>query len=66
MLNGYKTYVAAFAAFLIAVGAAMQAYANGEIVPLDLVIQALIALAMVFLRKGIQKKTEVTNDAETP
>ena len=55
MLNGYKTYIAAAAAFMIALGAAMQAYVNGQPIDYQLLIQAFIALAMIFLRKGVSK-----------
>lgn len=59
MLNGYKTYIAAIAAFLIALGAAMQAYVNGQPIDYQLLVSAFIALAMIFLRKGVAK-TEQT------
>lgn len=54
MLNGYKTYLVAFAAVLIAVGAAIQQYYSGDVIDIQYVIEALIALAMIFLRKGIK------------
>lgn len=57
MLNGWKTYLAAIAAILIALGAAMQAYLNGQMIDYQLLIDACIALAMIFLRKGISKTT---------
>jgi hypothetical protein len=57
MLNGWKTYLAAIAAILIALGAAMQAYLNGQTIDYQLLIDAFIALAMIFLRKGIAKTT---------
>jgi hypothetical protein len=57
MLNGYKTYIAAIAAFLIALGAAMQAYVNGQPIDYQLLVSAFIALAMIFLRKGVAKTT---------
>lgn len=57
MLNGYKTYIAAVAAILVALGAAMQAYVNGQPIEYQLVIDSCIALAMIFLRKGISKTT---------
>ena len=59
-LGGYKTYLMALAAFMIAAGAAIQNYYTGEIVNYQLVIDALIALAMVFLRKGITDATKKT------
>ena len=56
LLDGYKTYMMAIAAFMVAAGVAIQAYYNGQIVNWQLVIDALIALAMVFLRQGIKKQ----------
>ena len=57
MLNGMKTYMVAIAAVLIAIGAAIQQYYAGNGVDLQYVIEALIALAMIFLRKGIKETT---------
>lgn len=55
ILEGYKTYIMAIAAFMVAAGVAIQAYYNGKIINWQLVIDALIALAMVFLRQGIKQ-----------
>jgi hypothetical protein len=57
MLSGWKTYMVALAAVLIAVGAAIQQYYAGDAVDIQYVIEALIALAMIFLRQGIKKAT---------
>lgn len=54
MLEGKKTYIAAAGALLVAIGAAAQAYANGLAIQYDLVVDAFIALALLFLRKGIK------------
>jgi hypothetical protein len=56
MLNGYKTYLAAIAAILIALGVGIQEYGNGSPIEFNLIIEALIALAMIFLRQGIKEK----------
>lgn len=56
-LDGKKTYLAAIAAVLIAVGGAINDYCTGQRINLELVISSIIALALIFLRKGI--KTEV-------
>lgn len=58
MFSGMKTYMVAIAAILIAIGAAIQQYYAGDVVDIEYVIEALIALAMIFLRKGI--KTQKT------
>jgi len=55
MLDGYKTYLAALAAVLIAVGVALQTYTEGGLVNYSMVIEALIALAIIFFRYGIKK-----------
>jgi len=60
MLTGYKTYLAAGAAAMIAVGVAIQAYCEGLPIDYSLVIEALIAFAMIFLRKGIKTETTKT------
>ena len=52
MLNGYKTYLAAAAAVLIAAGVTINAYLNGEPLKAEVLISAIIALAILFLRKG--------------
>jgi len=56
MLNGYKTYLAATAALLIAVGVAIQQYLNVQVIDYAAVISAFIALALIFLRTGIEKE----------
>jgi hypothetical protein len=55
MLEGKKTYLVAIAAVLIAVSAAIQQYTNAQVVEYQYIIEALIALALCFLRKGIKK-----------
>jgi len=55
MLDGYKTYMVALGAFLIALGVTLTAYGNGAPIDWHLLVEALIALAMIFLRKGIKK-----------
>jgi hypothetical protein len=55
MLDGYKTYLAAIAAALIAIGYAIQEYLSTGNIEVQAVISALIALALLFLRKGIKK-----------
>lgn len=55
VLDGYKTYLAAIAAVLIAVGAAIQQFTMGQKIEYQLVVEAVIALAMIFLRSGIKK-----------
>lgn len=56
MLDGYKTHIAATGACLLAVGATLQSYVNGQTINWEIPISALIALAMIFLRKGIKKQ----------
>ncbi len=56
MLNGYKTYLAAFAAFIIALGYAIQEYLSSGGIHIEAVVSALIALALLFLRQGIKKE----------
>jgi hypothetical protein len=56
MLNGYKTYLAAFAAFIIALGYAIQEYLASGDIEVTAVISALIALTLLFLRQGIKKE----------
>lgn len=58
MLEGYKTYIAALAAFITALGFFLNGWVvNGVIEPTAL-ITAFIALALVFLRQGIKKESE--------
>jgi hypothetical protein len=56
MLNGYKTYLAAIAALLIAISTAIQQYLNFQVIDYAAVISAFIALALIFLRQGIKKE----------
>jgi len=56
-LQGKKTYLAAIAALLIAIGAGIQAYVNGLPIEYDIIVDAFIALAILFLRKGIKNTT---------
>ena len=55
MLNGYKTYLAAAAAVLIAAGVTINAYLNGDPLKIEILLSAIIALAILFLRKGIKE-----------
>ena len=55
MLDGYKTYIAAIAAFLIALGYFLQKWINEGVLAPEAVILAFIALAQLFLRQGIKK-----------
>jgi len=54
MLNGYKTYLAAAAAVLLAAGSTINAYITGEPMKIEILLSAIIALAILFLRKGIK------------
>jgi len=56
MLEGKKTYIAAAGALLVAIGAGCQAWANGIPIQYDIVVDAFIALALLFLRKGIKNQ----------
>jgi hypothetical protein len=55
MLDGYKTYIAALAAFIVALGAALTQYTTNGLIDINAVVTAFIALALVFLRQGIKK-----------
>jgi hypothetical protein len=55
VLDGKKTYLAALAAVLMAVGVALQTYSEGGIVEYHLIVESLIALAIIFFRYGIKK-----------
>lgn len=56
MMNGYKTYIAAIAAFLTALGFFLSRWVEtGDIEPTAL-ITAFIALALLFLRQGVKTK----------
>jgi hypothetical protein len=56
MLNGYKTYLAAIAALLVAIGYCLQEYLSTGNIAVQAVISAFIALALLFLRQGIKKE----------
>jgi len=58
ILEGWKTYLTALAAVLIALGFAIQNYYSGLPVDITVLIDALIALALIFLRKGISESTK--------
>jgi len=62
MLDGYKTYIAAIAAVLIAVGYALESWIAGEPININVLVNALIALALVFLRKGITAEIKKATD----
>ncbi len=55
MLNGWKTYLAALAALLTALGATITQYLSNGTVDYTAVITAFIALALIFLRQGIKQ-----------
>jgi len=55
MLDGKKTYIAAIAAFLTALGFFLTEWVNTGVIEPQALITAFIALAIVFLRKGVQK-----------
>jgi hypothetical protein len=61
-LDGKKTYIAAAGALMVAVGSAMVAYCNGEPINYELIVSALTALAVIFLRKGIKNDIEKATD----
>lgn len=58
MLDGYKTYLTATAAFLIALAGVINEYVNGQEIHYELVVTALIALAILFLRKGTKNEVK--------
>ena len=62
-LNGKKTYIAALCAFGIVLLQAIVQWANGDTVELQRLFDAFIALAMIFLRKGVTKTTTATAEA---
>jgi hypothetical protein len=68
MLNGYKTYLAALAALLIAVGSGLQSYCNGQPINFELIVSAFIALSVLFLRRGVKEdlKTSEVCEEEGP
>jgi len=55
MLDGYKTYIAAVAAFLTALGYFLNKWVNEGVIAPEAVILAFIALAQLFLRQSIKK-----------
>jgi len=62
MLNGYKTYLAGLAAFLTAVAAAINQYLETGAVDYQPVVLSLVALAIIFLRRGTKpEKIKVTD-----
>lgn len=56
-LDGYKTYLMALAAFLIALGSTIQNYFGGKPLEVDILIDCFIALAVLFLRAATKKAT---------
>jgi hypothetical protein len=54
-LDGKKTYIVSTLAFLIVLAQAIIDTLNGQQVNLQLLFEAMIALAMVFLRQGVSK-----------
>ena len=58
-LNGKKTYIAALAAFIVVAMQMVVRWGNNEPLDLNLMFEALIALAMIFLRKGVKKNGTV-------
>ena len=57
MLDGYKTYIAAIAAFLTALAYFLTQWVNNGVIEPTALITAFIALAIAFLRQGIKKET---------
>lgn len=57
-LNGKKTYIMALCAFGIVLLQAIMQWCNGDNVDLQLLFEAFIALAMIFLRKGVSKAAQ--------
>lgn len=55
MIDGYKTYLAAIIAFVIALLGVILEYLQGSEIHLELLTAAFIALAVLFLRQGIKK-----------
>jgi hypothetical protein len=61
-LDGKKTYIVATLGFSIVVAQAVIDWMNGKQPDLTLLFDATIALAMIFLRKGVSSiQTKVTN-----
>lgn len=57
-LNGKKTYISALAAFGIVVCQAVIDWCDTGHVDLNLLFEATLTLAVIFLRKGISKIKE--------
>ena len=55
MLEGYKTYIAAIAAFVTALGFFLEQWVSHGVIEPTALITAFIALALLFLRQGIKK-----------
>jgi hypothetical protein len=55
MLDGYKTYLAALAAFLTALGLFISKYLNEGVIEPTALITAFIALSLLFLRQSIRR-----------
>jgi hypothetical protein len=58
-LDGKKTYIVSTLAFAIVLAQAAIDVMNGKQIDLNLLFQAMIALALLFLRKGIKTNGEV-------
>jgi hypothetical protein len=58
-LDGKKTYIVSALAFFIVLAQAAIDVLNGKQIDLNLLFQAMIALALLFLRKGIKTNGEV-------
>jgi len=61
MLDGYKTYLTAIAAFLIALGYFINKWVVEGVIAPEALIMAFIALAQLFLRQSLKK--ELKKDA---
>lgn len=55
MLEGYKTYIAAIAAFIASLAAILIEWTKGNQLDFTAIITAFIALALLFLRKGFKQ-----------
>jgi len=58
-LDGKKTYIVSTLAFAIVLAQAVIDVLDGRQIDLNLLFQAMIALALLFLRKGIKTNGEV-------
>jgi len=56
VLNGYKTYIVSFVAFLIALLYTIQGYLTDGDLRLEGLSTTFIALALLFLRQSIKKE----------